>query len=243
MYVERFGDGGTKILALHGWAGTHRDFLPLARHIPSHVQLIAPDLPGHGCTTPPDAWTEDALLKELQEFTQFEEIRVVVGFCSGAVLALLLAERLPQQLRRIVMIDPFAFVPWYFRLFLKKHIGVWAYRFTFEMAPGRSFTNTILRTKQRADEDFTAAFQNIRRDVALNWLAFLGRVGTPARFSALPVEVDIIYGERTFRAVRDSVGEYIKVFPHARVVCLSKIGHLPLVRAARSIANIIASTG
>ncbi len=243
MYVERHGDGSTKILALHGWAGTHRDFLPLVRHLSPHVQLLIPDLPGHGSTEPPVVWTEEALLAELQAFTQKEEVRKLVGFCSGAVVALLLAERLPQQVRHVIMIDPFAFVPWYFRLFLVKGVGAWAYRLSFEISLGRWFTNTLLRARQKTEEDFTAAFQSIKQEVALNWLSLLSEVGTPARFSSLPLSVDIIYGEHTFRAVQESVRQYHNAFPHARIFTLSDVGHLPLVKGAREIAQLIFSNG
>ena len=43
----RTGHDGARVLALHGWLDNAASFVPLADHLPG-LQLVAPDLPGHG---------------------------------------------------------------------------------------------------------------------------------------------------------------------------------------------------
>lgn len=241
MYVERYGRGQQIYVALHGWAGSHRDFLPIVRHLPAYAKLIAPDLPGHGQSPPPAGWSESDVVGQLGPLLQEGGGQPVtlVGFCSGAALALLMAERAPEQVARLVMIDPFAFVPWYFRLFLAGSFGRMAYRTTFATTWGRAITSGFLRVQQASPEDFAAAFQNVDHDVALKWLAFFASIGRPKRFAGLQMAVDILCGEKTFRAVIASVREYTEALPQSRVQRLSGLGHLPLARGAQQIADIV----
>ena len=243
MFVKCHGEGRRTFIAFHGWAGTHRDFLPLTRHLPEDVKLVTPDLPGNGRSDPPAEWSEKAIVGDLVSVLNEVSMEPVtlIGFCSGAALALLVAERIPEKVLRIVMIDPFAYVPWYFRIFLAKTWGRMAYHVTFATAWGRKITAEILRSQQASSEDFTAAFQDTDHEVTLTWLAFLNNIGRPSRFASLRLNVDILYGEKTFRAVRASVREYCAALPQSRTHCLSGFGHLPLVRGAKQIAEIVFS--
>lgn len=239
MHVERYGQGEHCIVALHGWAGSHRDFFPLVRHSPSDLRWIVPDLPGHGASPPPPGWSEDEIVSELVPLLSEFAPATLLGFCSGAVLALLLADRSPTQITRIVMIDPFAYLPWYFRLFLAGRAGRLAYRLTFGNAWSRALVSGIIRLQQNAREDFTAAFEHIDLEIALRWLQFFSRVGPPQRFAHLKIPIDLVYGDRTFRAVRTSVQLYRATWPQLRVHRLDGLGHLPLVRGSAKIARII----
>ncbi len=71
------------------------------------------------------------------------------------------------------MIDPFAFVPWYFRLFLAGGFGRRAYATTFQSAAGRAVTDRILKRMQRSGEDFTRAFESLDHEVTLQYLRLL----------------------------------------------------------------------
>jgi pimeloyl-ACP methyl ester carboxylesterase len=54
LFGTRSGDGEPKLLALHGWGRTHRDFDAVLRPVDgSELAAIAVDLPGFGATPPP----------------------------------------------------------------------------------------------------------------------------------------------------------------------------------------------
>ena len=101
MFVKEYGRGQREFLCFHGWGGDHREFAPLASPAPRKWSLD-------------EIVTEAILILENRD----SQLCGLVGFCSGAGLALMVAARAPAKVERVVMIDPFAFVPWYFRIFL-----------------------------------------------------------------------------------------------------------------------------
>ncbi len=60
-------------------------------------------------------------------------------------------------------------------------------------------------------------------------------------FAGMRGPVDLVHGSRTFRAVRESIGRFRRLWPQARVFELKGLGHLPMVRGAREVAGIIFS--
>lgn len=67
----------------------------------------------------------------------------------------------------------------------------------------------------------------------------LGDVGPAEQFSGLSMPIDILYGERTFSAIRDSARKWSRLWPQARIFELSGAGHLPIVEAAPQVKEII----
>ncbi len=242
LYVREYGQaGGRTVAGLHGWGGDHREFAAVAARLPAGFRLLSPDLPGYGQSPPPERWDVTGIVDGIEKALRAREAFpcVLAGFCSGAALAALLARR-GGAAERLVMIDPFAFVPWYFRLFLAGGFGRRAYAATFRSAAGRAVTDRILKKMQRSDEDFTRAFESLDHDVALHYLALLNTLDARRELEGLAIPVDIICGERTFGAVRRSVEIYSRLLPGARVHVLRGSGHLPMVRGAEQIARILA---
>lgn len=241
MFAKQYGDGPHLYVALHGWAGDHRDFAPLAGRRPDAVRLISVDLPGHGSSPPPSEWAADAIAAQVHVALRqciADAPRTYIGFCSGNLFALLLAQRDLATAQRIVMIDPFAFVPWYFRIFTAGGFGRYAYAITFRLAIGRAITNRAVRRAQHADADFTRAFSEHDHEVTLRYLRLLADADVQ-RFADIRAPIDILYGQNTFAAVRRSVDILRRLWPHARAVELPGVGHLPMVQAARQLADVI----
>ena len=227
-------------MGLHGWGGDHREFAAVAGRLPEGFRLLSPDLPGYGESDWPRAWDAGEIVDSLELALRSRGAFpcVMAGFCSGAALAALLARR-DGAAARLVMIDPFAFVPWYFRLFLAGGLGRRAYSATFRSAAGRAVTDRILKKLQRSDEDFTRAFETLDHDVTLSYLELLNRLDARRELAGLSIPVDIILGDRTFGAVRRSVEIYRELLPQARVHLLKGAGHLPMVRGAAEIARVL----
>jgi len=241
MYVKEYGWGDRLFVAFHGWGGTHREFAPLASRMPKDCRLLSLDLPGYGISPKPDMWDLDAIAADAEHELERRigrQPRTLIGFCSGIIFPLLLAQRKQETVERIVMIDPFASVPWYFRIFLMGEFGRRAYAVTFQSRTGRAVTDWIMRRIQKQDEDFTGAFRAIDHDVVRRYLKLFNQVDV-GRFGELRVAIDLLYGENTFVEVRKSITRYCRLWPHARKIVLRDVGHLPLLKGARQLASVV----
>ncbi|HZG53507.1 MAG TPA: alpha/beta fold hydrolase [Pyrinomonadaceae bacterium] len=248
MYVKRYGTGEHELyFGLHGWSGDHRTFAPLAAHVPARASLYSADLPGCGQSPAPPRFDLESVTAEIVAAVRGalaaappRAAITLIGNCSGAILGLLVAEQIRERVGRLVLIDPFAYWPWYFRVFVARSFGRYAYRTTFANPLGRWLTNQSLRSRRTAATDLTDSFGRIDHDVAQSYLALLAQVGGVERFESLRgVPIDIVYGERTFGAVKKSVSMWQGVWPQARARALAGAGHLPLLEATAQLAGIV----
>ena len=242
MFVERHGRGERVFFALHGWGGDRRTFAPLAAHVPAGASFYSADLPGCGLSFAPREWTADAVACEVAEtIMNLEAPRVtLVGNCGGAVFALLAAQRLgAEKIARVVMIDPFAYLPRYFRVFTSETIGRRAYEATFANPVGRWITNQSLRGRRSGAGDLTASFAETDHEVARKYLALFDEVGNVERFRGFDAPVEIAHGERSFGAVKRSLALWRAVLPQARVRVLAGAGHLPISEATAQVAELL----
>lgn len=241
MHLERYGRGSLPVLALHGWGGDHREFARIASCLAGEIELWCPDLPGYGRSPPPPAYDLDGISRSILRAWQAARPgrAAVAGFCSGALFALRIAQLAPEQAGALVLIDPFAYMPWYFRIFTRGAFGRRAYETAFVRPGGRRVLNGILRRAQKSGEDFAAPFARLDPDVVLGYLGLFARLGNAEGFRGVAVPAVVAHGERTFSAVLRSVKQYERLLPRSRVVTLPGVGHLPLVRGARPLAGLI----
>jgi pimeloyl-ACP methyl ester carboxylesterase len=241
IHAQRHGSGENTFVGVHGWGGSHRTFAPLVPHVPPGASLHAVDLPGYGRSpwSPVDAASDIA--GQLAAFIgRLDGPPVtVVGNCSGAILGLLAYEMIPSRIRRFVLIDPFAFLPWYFKVFVHPSFGRLAYHSTFANPLGRWAANLSLKNRRAADSDLTGSFRDVDHAVSLRYLELLDRIDGIERFRLVGVPVDIAYGGRTFAAVKESVEMWRALWPQARTWPLAAAGHLPIEEAPAEIARIM----
>lgn len=240
MYVAKYGAGSRAYFGLHGWGGTHDSFSPLAARMPSGVALYCADMPGYGRSVAPREWSLRAIAEEIAEAISSIDAPAVtvIGNCSGAIFGLLAAERVTGRVERLVLIDPFAFVPWYFNLFIERSWGRYAYNSTFANPVGRWITNLSLRGRRSQDSDLTRSFKSVNHETAYRYLELMSKIGGVSRFAALRMPIDIVYGERTFGAVKKSVAMWQAAWPHARAFELEGAGHLPIGEATVRLSEI-----
>jgi pimeloyl-ACP methyl ester carboxylesterase len=241
VFVERHGRGGEVYFALHGWGGDRRTFAPLAPFVPEGASLYAADLPGCGNSGAPRAWSVGGVVEEIVEAVRETGAASVtlVGNCGGAVFALLAARELGERVERLSMIDPFAYLPRYFKLFNAGEFGRRAYDATFANPVGRWLTNQSLRGRRAGAGDLTASFAEADHEAARRYLALYDEIGHVEIFRGLPTPVEIAYGGRTFGAVKRSLALWREVLPHARVRELQGAGHQPFVEAPAQLAEVI----
>lgn len=106
---QLWGAAGAPVLALHGWLDNSASFAVLASHLRG-VQLLAPDLAGHGhsdhrkslCDYP--VWSEVAELIAMADSMNWDRF-TVVGHSRGAMISMILAATFPERISRLVLID------------------------------------------------------------------------------------------------------------------------------------------
>ena len=148
MFHQRTGEGPRAVVGLHGWSGDHHTFDPLLERMPAGFSFWALDLPGCGKSDPPKQWEMRSLAAEVAcEILGWKQKDItLLGSCSGAVLAAFVAREFQDMgqtsvIKKLVMIDPFAFCPWYFRIFLIPVVGPLMYAAAFANPMGRWITN------------------------------------------------------------------------------------------------------
>jgi len=241
MFAEVHGSGAKTIVAYHGWAGDHRDFTAVGRHLPEGWRLVAVDLPGYGRTPALGTLNAETLAEALAAHLDSlgAERVTLTGFCSGAILALLAAQRRPDRAERLVLIDAFAYLPWYFRVFVLGEFGRRAYQSTFASPLGRRITDWAVRRRGGADAGFMESFREVDHATVHAYLRLLAGLGRLERFRDVRAPVALCWGEGSFGAVQRSVERFRSVWPDADLHPIRHAGHLLLVRGAPQIRQVL----
>ncbi|MFW6053835.1 MAG: alpha/beta fold hydrolase [Persicimonas sp.] len=235
------GHGDDVYVGLHGWNGSHQTFEPLADRVPTTARLISLDLPGYGQSTGPTRWNLEAIADQIVS-TLDEEIGPhtpvsLVGSCSGGVVALFVARLLGARTQRFIFVEPFAFVPGYLRIFLKPAVGRLFYYSAFGNPIGRFITNAALAGHRGDDTDMTASFARGSLEVPLEYLHLFDGIDRAESFADLPGQIELVHGEHTFDAIRESVDIWSEVWPEAVVEQIEGAGHLLLTEAPERVAE------
>lgn len=245
MFTKRYGQGGRVFFGLHGWSGDHTTFAPLAPFVPADATLISVDLPGCGQSPSlPRAFAMSEVARLIAaEIAQLNASRItLVGNCSGALLGLSALQFQPQLNRlitRLVLIDPFAYAPWYFKIFVAPPIGHYAYLTTFANPAGRWLTNLSLKKRRAAESDLTSGFSQVDHAVAYRYLQLFTAIGGIEQWRGIAQPVDIVYGARSFAAIKKSLAMWQQLWPQARLHKLAGAGHLPIQEATEELSRII----
>ncbi len=233
------GGGREVYFALHGWGGDRRTFAPLAPFVPDDASLYAQTCRAAATRRGRKTWTVSAVVEEIVESgarASIEQRVTLVGNCGGAVFALLAARELGDAVGRVSMIDPFAYLPRYFKLFNAGEFGRHAYDATFANPFGRWLTNQSLRGRRAGAKrpDRLVRGRGPRGRASLPRALRRGRRrANSSAGSARPSRSRTASG-RSARS-RSSLALWRDVLPGARVRELKGAGHLPLRRRPRRL--------
>jgi pimeloyl-[acyl-carrier protein] methyl ester esterase len=104
LHVESVGAGPPLVL-LHGWAMHSGMWGSVVADLAPRFRVHAVDLPGHGHSAAPVAWTLDAVVDEVtRAFAAHGEPLTVVGWSLGGVVALRWALAAPQRIGRLALV-------------------------------------------------------------------------------------------------------------------------------------------
>ncbi len=249
MYFVKYGSGQNVFVGFHGWSGDHRTFDPLVKYLPEDITFYSADLPGVGNSPAPEEETlEQFVLKIVEGLCSLQASSItLLGSCSGGLLGLFVAKHLLEtgqgkKLKRLVLIDPFAYFPWYFKVFVAPQmgkIGWYAYCATFANPVGRWITNLSLHKRRTEEAHLTNSFTGVNHWVTYKYLQLLAEGGSADQFSVVTTPVIVLYGEKTFEVVRESVRQWQRILPKISSYELKRVGHLPIVEAPNELAKIL----
>lgn len=109
LQVQEFGPpDGVPLLALHGVTGHGGRWRTLARTRLPGFRVIAPDLRGHGKSTPLPPWTLEQHAADLLAVIDAYQLDAVpvLAHSFGCAVALHLARLAPGRLNKLILLDP-----------------------------------------------------------------------------------------------------------------------------------------
>ncbi len=108
LSYDSSGAGDPTLVFLHGWSCDRSFFAPQFDFFAKTHRVVSVDLPGHGKSQVPEEYAFEAFADDVAELARGLGLgRVVpVGHSLGALVALALAQRTPQFVAAVVMIDP-----------------------------------------------------------------------------------------------------------------------------------------
>lgn len=241
LFVRRHGDGDRVWVGLHGWNGTHRTFDPLVEHLPPDISLYAVDLPGYGKSPPPETWSLRAVGRDVERALRDLGVEhcSLIGSCSGAVVGLSVARALGEDLDHFVLLEPFAFIPWYLSMLTAPVVGWWFYWLSFGTNIGRRIAESAMADNRTGETDLMASFARTDLAVPHRYLRLFGSLDRAEDFADLDGTKHLLYAEHTFGAVRRSVERWQSVWPEPESHRVRDAGHLLLEEAPRRVGSYL----
>jgi pimeloyl-ACP methyl ester carboxylesterase len=102
------GGSGPLVVCIHGLEGSAYNWNPIGPALARNHRVVAPDLSGFGYTPPLERGSSIDANAEVVAgvIRHFGEDAILIGNSMGGLLALLVADRHPDLVRAIVLIDP-----------------------------------------------------------------------------------------------------------------------------------------
>lgn len=213
LLAERTGAGAPRVLALHGWARTRADLLPVV----AGLDALVPDLPGFGASpAPAGAWSTREYAEQLAAVLDGGRW-VVVGHSFGGRVAVQLAAGWPDLVSALVLTG----VP----LLRPATTGrpPAAYRLARRMHGAGLLPASVLERQRRrhGSPDYLAATGVMRetfvRVVNEDYRALLPAVAAP---------VELVWGAGDTAAPLAVAREAQPLFPAAELTVSASSGHL-----------------
>jgi lipase len=104
LHLLAYGEGDP-LVCLHGLQELGEHFAPLAGRLPGR-RLLAPDLRGHGASEYEPPWGLEQHLEDVLDTVGEAPARDWCGHSFGGRLCVELANRRPELVRRLVLLDP-----------------------------------------------------------------------------------------------------------------------------------------
>ncbi len=232
----------TPILLIHGWGGTGSYWQETARALAQTAQVIVPDLPGTGRSQPVQSaqnmFDQVASLNYILDALALDRVQVV-GHSMGAAMALLLADRAPSRVERLVLTSMCFFMT-------EKQAEVYttimsffqlAMRFRFSWMAAIPGLSQLMATRYfyRMPEDQAAVDQGLLDYLQLDFdtAVACANDATDPRIEAAGTRVQVptllIACRQDHVMPLENVEYSVSRIPGCRLHWIDKCGHLPMV--------------
>lgn len=242
-----------KVVALHGFTGSHQDFEPLQSLVSDDlVEFVTPDWPGHGKNkheTDPKKYSLEAHMEIISEAVGSSKRVILLGYSMGGRLALNWALHHPERIQKLILIGASPGIAdeiesaerfkgdqalaHFIRIhgvppFIKYWNGKTLFRPLMSLPP------------DRLDPILERRLKNTTEGLALS-LENVGTASLPSlwpRLKELRCAVDIVVGEKDpkFVEIGYRMGERI---PKARISVIESAGHALHLEKPEDIATLI----
>ncbi|WP_248293667.1 alpha/beta fold hydrolase [Actinoplanes sp. TBRC 11911] len=227
-----YGDGGPKLVLLHGGLQTSGNFTKLAAELATTFTVYVPDRRGRGLSGPAgDDHGLDSEIDDLGAVLDETGAGNVFGLSSGAVIALNAALELPR-IERLALYEP----P--LRYGADDPVA-WRPRYEKELAAGRTAAAFVTAAKGTGNfryapravltplarllpSSITTLVPTMRQDATVVEQA----TGPLDRYAAITAETLLLGGERSPAYLKRVLNGLEPVLPRVRRVTLSGVGHL-----------------
>lgn len=230
LFGAAHGTGAPWVLALHGWARTHRDYDGV---FGEDLDGIAIDLPGFGATPAPEsAWGSPEYAAALAPLLQeMGPPVVVVGHSFGGRVAVHLAAAMPEQVRALVLTG----VP-LFRPAGAPARPALRYRVARRLArSGLVGEKRLEQARQRhGSADYRAA-QGVMREVLVRLL----HEDYGDALAAISCPVELVWGDDDTVVPLEVAERAHEALPGSRLTVCAGAGHLTVLSAPGAVRAAI----
>ncbi len=231
------GSGPPRVLYLHGWGRTHRDFDAVRREevLSACPASLALDLPGFGASPPPPNAGGAELYAHLllPVLTDCEPPLILVGHSFGGRVALELAYQRPKAVAALVLTGVPLLKPVMVRK--KPSLKFRLMRYANRMGLISDKTMENLRNKS-GSADYQAA-RGVMRDV----LVAAVNETYEKQLQSLKMPVELVWGTNDSEVVPGIAVRAETMLAHAGLTILPDIGHFVPSEAPGRLAGIIAN--
>lgn len=246
LHIERYGHGPNTIVGFHGWGADHqKSFRRVIKRLPDEETTFwGIDLPGFGQSPKPADFTyanvTGQLTAAVDEILEDGQQATFIGACSGSYHVLEMARQRPERTKRLVVTEPLAFYPWFFKIFTRGGFGQLLYDLIFANPVGRRVTQTALEKLKVANAfDVMESFGKLDRTVPIQYLKFYRQLGTADQFSILEMPIVLLHGANTWGVATESVDIWMDVLPDVTPVRVDDVGHLVNQEAPEFVAELL----
>jgi lipase len=241
--------GARRVVCLHGVTGHGRHFARLGERLAPRLQVLAPDLLGHGDSPYEPPWSIEAQLEAVVESVG-EERATWLGHSFGARLAHELAARRPELVERLVLLDPAILLPPHVALFAGESARQERVYGSFEDAITSRYEESSLHGAPRELLEAELA-EHLVETAGGEWryrycqaavvAAYGEMASTPSPFAAARVPTLLVLGRRSYLPYDHLLDEHRAALGDLLHVVTVEGGHTVLWDAFDETADAIAA--